>query len=239
MDPSLDQIARQLDGFLRPEEDPRQARKRARILDAATRQFIARGYRKASVDEIARDAGIAKGTLYLYYRTKAELLVHAVTREKQGYIQRLAALREPDVSGLARLHGYIVLGLTLGDELPLVARLLQGDREIEQAMEEVGGDVRGRIEELRLGLTMQLIQDASTAPWSSEALQQRARVLIGLMSGVLSGSAFGPSAPGAPASLDEDFVRLLADVVVTGVVNPADPRLPERSNGTRPGRASG
>ena len=64
-------------------EEVRQARKRERILDAATRQFIAHGYRKASVDEIARDAGIAKGTLYLYYRTKAELLVHAVTREKQ------------------------------------------------------------------------------------------------------------------------------------------------------------
>ncbi len=239
MDAALDRIARQLDAFLRPEEDLRQARKRERILDSATRQFIAHGYRKASVDEIARDAGIAKGTLYLYYRTKAELLLHAVTREKQGYLVRLAALREPDLSGLARLHGFILLGLTLGDELPLVARLMRGDREIAQAMEEVGGDVLGQVEDLRLGLTRELIQDASDRPWPADELHKRARVLIGLMSGVLSGAAFGAAAPGAPAALTEEYARLLADVVVTGVVNPVDPRLRQHGVEVRSGREHG
>ena len=33
------------------------------------------GYRRTSVDEVARQAGVAKGTVYLYFKTKADLLV--------------------------------------------------------------------------------------------------------------------------------------------------------------------
>lgn len=50
----------------------RDARRRT-ILDAAARVFAARGYRQATMDEIAAAAGLAKGTLYLTYMSKEEL----------------------------------------------------------------------------------------------------------------------------------------------------------------------
>ena len=43
------------------------------ILDAAERLFMRHGYRKSSMDDVARDAGIAKGTLYQYYAGKEAL----------------------------------------------------------------------------------------------------------------------------------------------------------------------
>ena len=52
--------------------------KRQRIIEAATALFIEQGYRKTSLDEIARRAGVAKGTLYLYAKGKAELLMQAI-----------------------------------------------------------------------------------------------------------------------------------------------------------------
>ena len=42
-------------------------------MDAATRAFGERGLDGASVDDIARTAGIAKGTVYLYFRSKDEI----------------------------------------------------------------------------------------------------------------------------------------------------------------------
>lgn len=45
----------------------------SQILDAARRVFGRRGFADASMDEIAHSAGLAKGTLYLYYRSKQEL----------------------------------------------------------------------------------------------------------------------------------------------------------------------
>lgn len=47
--------------------------RRAEILDAARKVFAARGYHEMTVDEIAQAAGIAKGTIYLYFRSKHEI----------------------------------------------------------------------------------------------------------------------------------------------------------------------
>ena len=60
-----------------------------RIIAAATELFTAYGYRKTSVDEIAQRAHVAKGTIYLYFRTKAGILLHAVVEEKKAYFVRL------------------------------------------------------------------------------------------------------------------------------------------------------
>jgi AcrR family transcriptional regulator len=56
--------------------------RRAVILDAALRVFGQYGYRRASVDDIAREAGIAKGTIYLSFASKEEVF--------QALSQRLA-----------------------------------------------------------------------------------------------------------------------------------------------------
>jgi AcrR family transcriptional regulator len=49
------------------------AARRAEILDAALRVFGQYGYRRTSVDDIAREAGIAKGTIYLSFAGKDEI----------------------------------------------------------------------------------------------------------------------------------------------------------------------
>ena len=48
--------------------------RRTQILDAARDSFIANGLSGTTVDGIARTAGVAKGTVYLYYRSKDEIL---------------------------------------------------------------------------------------------------------------------------------------------------------------------
>jgi len=49
------------------------ADRRQAILDAATEVFAAEGYATARLDEVARRAGIAKGTIYLHFRDKQDL----------------------------------------------------------------------------------------------------------------------------------------------------------------------
>src|SRR5213594_1421115 len=53
---------------------------RARILAAAEERFAAFGYRRTGIAEIARDAGVAPGTLYRYFENKEEIF-RAVMRE--------------------------------------------------------------------------------------------------------------------------------------------------------------
>jgi AcrR family transcriptional regulator len=63
---------------------PRQRRKEERpreLLDAALDLFVERGFAATRMEEIATRAGVSKGTLYLYYPSKEELL-KAVIRER-------------------------------------------------------------------------------------------------------------------------------------------------------------
>lgn len=56
------------------------ADRRAAILDAARRLFIAQGYDRTTLREIAREAAVSTGAIYIYFRTKAEILA-AICRE--------------------------------------------------------------------------------------------------------------------------------------------------------------
>jgi len=49
--------------------------KRRAILDAARELFARRGYEETTIAEIARDAGVAVGTVYLYFQNKHDILV--------------------------------------------------------------------------------------------------------------------------------------------------------------------
>jgi len=51
--------------------------KREQILNAAVTVFSTRGYRAALVEEIAQAAGVAKGTVYLYFKSKEEMYIEA------------------------------------------------------------------------------------------------------------------------------------------------------------------
>lgn len=62
---------------------PRQRRKEARpqeLLDAALALFVEKGFAATRSEEVARSAGVSKGTLYLYYPSKEELF-KAVVRQ--------------------------------------------------------------------------------------------------------------------------------------------------------------
>jgi TetR/AcrR family fatty acid metabolism transcriptional regulator len=70
---------------------PRTDDKRRRILAAAVRVFARKGYFAARVSDVARRAGVADGTIYLYFRGKEDILVSLFDERMAGH---LAAVRE-------------------------------------------------------------------------------------------------------------------------------------------------
>jgi AcrR family transcriptional regulator len=74
-----------------------------RIREAARRQFIANGYDEASTRQIAIEAGVALGTLFLYAADKRDLLFLVVNDGLEEVAARAAAAVRQDVSLLANL----------------------------------------------------------------------------------------------------------------------------------------
>ena len=63
--------------------------KKEMILDVATRIFAKYGYNKTSLDEIAQEANIAKGTIYYYFNSKEELFLKVVQAQFGAFIQAM------------------------------------------------------------------------------------------------------------------------------------------------------
>src|SRR5215471_13930899 len=66
------------------------------ILDAATRLVLREPDRVANVSEVADEAGLAKGTVYLYFSSKEELLLALHERNIDGFFRAVIAMLESD-----------------------------------------------------------------------------------------------------------------------------------------------
>ncbi len=78
---------------------------RARISDAAVKVFSKKGYRDATMDDIARELGVTKGALYHHYRLKVDILKEIYRKGHQSVREFLhGSLKESDpVVGLEGL----------------------------------------------------------------------------------------------------------------------------------------
>lgn len=72
--------------------DLSRASKRERILRAAVEVFARTGYFNAKVSEVAKAAGVADGTIYLYFQSKEELLITIFREHTRSRLDESAAL---------------------------------------------------------------------------------------------------------------------------------------------------
>jgi TetR/AcrR family fatty acid metabolism transcriptional regulator len=99
--------------------------KREGILDAAVRVFARNGFHQSRVSEIAREAGVADGTIYLYFRHKEDILI-AIFEEKMAVVIALLLEELEGVTDPAeRLRRFIEFHLTQMARNRPLAEILQ------------------------------------------------------------------------------------------------------------------
>lgn len=71
--------------------------KRMQILEGAKRVFMKMGFDAASMNDVTREAGVSKGTLYVYFANKEELFTAMIETERAAFVAALrVALEEHD-----------------------------------------------------------------------------------------------------------------------------------------------
>ena len=100
-----------------------------RLLDAALQLIQRWGYKKTTIDDIAKQAGVAKKTLYLHWNTREALFETLLLREWLSTIQdlRLRLLNDPAGATLSALARHVV-AITASN--PLFRAMLFQDREM-------------------------------------------------------------------------------------------------------------
>ncbi|GAA2280426.1 MULTISPECIES: TetR/AcrR family transcriptional regulator [Kitasatospora] len=210
-----------------------------RILDAATELLQMHGYRRVSVDDVARRAGVGKGTIYLHWKTREALFWAVLQRESMRLFDRLIAVlsQEPDSALPHRLMRAIFLGVV---DRPLVQALLLSDAEVlgnlakdetvAGAQRELAGNPN-YLELLRgqgllhpdldteaaghvLGSIMGgFLTSEVRGEHAGLSLEERADLLSGVLQRALE--AEGPKPPGAVAALNAQVVAMFTAITDT------------------------
>jgi len=95
------------------------------IIEAAVRVFARKGYYNSRVSDIAREAGIAAGTIYLYFKTKDDILVTLFRDKMTEFVDAMhkAIATEPDAA--SKVRRLVSLHFRLLEEDPNLAEVLQ------------------------------------------------------------------------------------------------------------------
>jgi TetR/AcrR family fatty acid metabolism transcriptional regulator len=108
----------------RDERAPRGGDKRERILDAAVRVLAKKGFHSTRVSEVAKAAGVADGTIYLYFKSKDQLLVSLFEDRVEGLLAFLQEDLPRAGSASDKLRRIIELQLGLLEEERDLAEVL-------------------------------------------------------------------------------------------------------------------
>ena len=108
-----------------PSLPPSRQEKRARIIDAAIEVFAEKGFRGARISDIAAEAGIAAGTIYLYFKNKDEVLLSIFEEKMEEVIAHLKTGLEGISNHRDRLRIFARTHFDLLQEHPSLAQVFQ------------------------------------------------------------------------------------------------------------------
>lgn len=108
-----------------------QSHKRQSIQEAVIRLMCREGLKSVTMERVAQEVGIAKGTVYLHYRDKQELLDAVKESSLAPLRERLdEILRTRGMTTERKLHSYATRYLTYFDERRDLFRILLYEREV-------------------------------------------------------------------------------------------------------------
>ena len=112
-----------------------------KIIEAATKVFAKKGFYNSKVADIAAEADVADGTIYLYFKNKDDILISIFEHSMDVFISTVKKTLETSLDPAEKLELFIKLHLELVEKNPYVAQVLQIElRQSSKFMKEY--DVR-------------------------------------------------------------------------------------------------
>ncbi len=100
------------------------------LLQIAYKMFITKGYENTSVDDIIREAGIAKGTYYYYFESKEQMLEEGIGMMIEQETEAAAAVLDADLSVPQKIVGIISSVRPTEEERPIEGALMRPENII-------------------------------------------------------------------------------------------------------------
>jgi AcrR family transcriptional regulator len=201
----------------------RKEQRRSQVLQCARKVFAERGYHAAGVADIIREAGVARGTFYLYFESKRAIfdeLLDVLFLELEGKIRRVDPTNGAEDSARQMLDnvGRVLDTLLRNRDLTriLLREAVGLDAGFDRKLDELYRRLAGLIERsLTSGQEMGLVRELDRRVASL--------MILGALKQVLDHSLAEPGVlPGAP-----ELAREFLGIVLQGVVRSGTMTLPD------------
>jgi TetR/AcrR family fatty acid metabolism transcriptional regulator len=202
----------------RPQTESREA-KRLAILESAVRVFAEHGFFAARIRDIAAGAGVAEGTIYLYFDGKDDLLLTAFRDKVAEFCASVSDVLPSSAPFEERLARFIALQFeSIEADPPLATVLLLESR---QSSKFYGGAVRDVMRSYAQAIDQLLASARDTGEMSPDVdVPLARRMLIGALEEIelewLLGDRSRPLVPRAPRVAATFFRGLAAPVLDSG-----------------------
>jgi AcrR family transcriptional regulator len=141
-------------------KDKARAAKRKQIVQAAIETFMDRDYSQVKMEEIAESAGVGKGTVYEYFRSKEELFFESITQAVEAYIALFNRYFKASASCWDNLRNLMYVQLIFLQENRSWVRFLYSERPIQvDGLEQWFMERRLRLIQAIEGLIIQGVKD--------------------------------------------------------------------------------
>jgi len=190
-----------------PATDTTRSVSEQRILNAARRRFETFGYRRTSIAEIARDAGIAVGTVYRYFKSKEEIFLQVVRDLNDTWITRAREAMSQPGTPIERLARLGPISMEYNQENKLLNALLNRDPEIVYAplMDQIADDLLRQNVSLMAEVIQEGVESGNMRPMDPE----RAAFVIFVAGQTLFGQQSYPY---------QDVLPLYLDIILNGML---------------------
>lgn len=182
-----------------------------RILDAAAELIQRWGYKKTAVDDIARLAGVAKGTIYLHWKTREDLFIALLLRESVETIKTMTERIDSDPGGVY-LSGVVKHAIYVIMSRPLARALFVQDVSVLGELLQQGRADLGSLTQQKLLMGQQLLEffRSKGALRTDQSLQQQLKMYATMVIGTMTIDQYLP--PELQSS-PEEATELLAAMV--------------------------
>jgi AcrR family transcriptional regulator len=182
---------------------------RDRILAAAARQFAAFGYRRTNIADIAREAGMAAGTIYRYFANKEEVFRAVVRNLHDAWLERARHVLTGPGSATERLARLAEASVEFNRSNSLINSVFRRDDEIIFAplLDELHDDL------LRQNVAMlaEVVRDGIREGVFKDVDPERAAYILFIGGDLLANQTHHPY---------QEILPLYAEIIFHGLLRP-------------------
>ena len=186
---------------------PQENSTRSRILTAARKRFETFGYRRTGVTEIAREAGVAAGTLYRYFRGKEDIFLEAVREMTATWAERADSILGEPGTAVDRLLRLGQASVEFGRENALFNAII--NRDLEMVLAPLLDDMNEQLMRQNVVRMADVIREGIASGELSDLDPEKAAYVLWIGGNALFNQPFRPYA---------DVLPLYAEIILRGIL---------------------